>query len=192
MTEYVYGDGDTGSPYSGKLVNDGSSKDRGAEAGGSEKRRFPRVSCRLPVEVSAEGEVAVRLQGTITDLSLSGCFVEMISPLPPDTPVGLMLSQGTRTVHLKGVIRNTQPGLGMGVAFIEMDEDHRRQLEAFAGLGTSASEPQADPTGVKPMGPPTSAEALEAMVSLLFRKGIVNRAEFIAELEHIRASKQQR
>ncbi|HVC89900.1 MAG TPA: hypothetical protein VND66_04670, partial [Acidobacteriaceae bacterium] len=46
----------------------------------------PRVPCRIEAKVCIAGSENW-LRGTVSDISVDGCYVEMISPLPVDAPV---------------------------------------------------------------------------------------------------------
>ena len=53
---------------------------------GAERRRYSRQQCRISAQIAtADGQA--KMNGTVTDFSLSGCFVEMLSPLPLNTDV---------------------------------------------------------------------------------------------------------
>src|SRR6185437_11641658 len=83
---------------------------------GKERRRSPRQDCRLDAQVLATNS-SLRMRGTITDLSLTGCYVEMLSPLPVDAEAEVVLSVGSSTLHILGKVRTSRPGLGMGIEF---------------------------------------------------------------------------
>ncbi len=86
---------------------------------GEERRLFGRRSCRIEAQVSIPGS-SVSLPGKVTDISLGGCYVEMLAPLPVDTMVELELTAGDTAMRASGKVRASQMGLGMGVAFASM------------------------------------------------------------------------
>lgn len=55
-----------------------------------ERRRAPRLHCSGSVEFRAEG-TDVRMWGTLTDISVHGCYVEMTNTFPTHTKVNLAL-----------------------------------------------------------------------------------------------------
>ena len=55
-----------------------------------EKRRSPRLRCSGSAEFRVEGNDA-RMWGTVTDVSLHGCYVEMNTTFPVGTKVDLVL-----------------------------------------------------------------------------------------------------
>ena len=52
--------------------------------GFTERREAPRIRCSGSVEFQAPGSEA-RMWGTLTDISLHGCYVEMTNTFPVDT-----------------------------------------------------------------------------------------------------------
>ena len=99
-----------------------------------ERRQSPRLRCSR----SAEFHVAdndVRMWGTLTEVSLHGCYVEMNTTLPVGTRVDLVLkSFGTR-VHSFGTVRAAYSFLGMGIGFHDIDiDEHQRLQQLVAAL----------------------------------------------------------
>ena len=112
-----------------------------------ERRQSPRLRCSR----SAEFHVAdndVRMWGTLTEVSLHGCYVEMNTTLPVGTRVDLVLkSFGTR-VHSFGTVRAAYSFLGMGIGFHDIDIDEHQRLQqlvaALAGQKKFAPKVAAD------------------------------------------------
>lgn len=98
-----------------------------------ERRKFARHACRLEAQIKAQGAYGeVLVKGKITDISLSGCYVEMLSPLPDQTPVELTFNTAEAPLHLAAKVCSSQEGFGMGVAFTGMLPDDFEQLRRFA------------------------------------------------------------
>ena len=93
-----------------------------------ERRRFPRVPCRIDAKVCIAGSENW-LRGTVSDIRVGGCYVEMISPLPVDAPVELVLAAAGTETHCRGVVRNSDTPFGMGIAFMKLNEDQREKLK---------------------------------------------------------------
>lgn len=197
-------DSDPPSPYSGSSETSTATGAPEAAASGKDRRRYPRIPCRLPVVVTTEGVVPVQLPGTITDISPNGCFVEMLSPLPMGTKVEILFKETNPPFRCPGDVRNTQHGMGMGIAFIGLSDADRRRVVAMLEPGAavptvanapspalSAAAPPPPPPQEKP-APPTTAEAVEALVGILMKKGVVTRAELYEEIERIRAARTSR
>jgi PilZ domain len=181
--------------------------------GGDERRKFARHTCRIETEVLAEGSSA-GVFGTVADLSLGGCYVEMLSPLPVDTLIRLSLNLGTATLRLSGRVCSSQMGFGMGVSFTEMGPEDFEILRRFAPPAADSEAPakvssirpprllertpRQKPTGAMARsysetesnrGSSSTAEALDALVRLLLQKEIFTQGELAEEYERSKAVK---
>lgn len=180
---------------------------------GGERRQYSRRACRIDAQVAIAGDL-VRLPAQVTDISLGGCYIEMLVPLPVNTVLDLTLNLGDSTLHATGNVRSSQTGFGMGVSFMGLKPDDFEKLRKFAppaaGAPDSAFVPARLPPALQPpvnamvapashspVAPATSlnqastAEVFEAIVQVLFRKGLVTQAELAEELGLLRAMKAQ-
>jgi len=183
---------------------------------GVERRSFPRRTCRIETQVWLS-DSSLRVPGKITDLSLNGCYVEMLSPFPLDTEVELDLPLDDVKLHLAGRVRTSQTGMGMGIAFTSVTPADFEQLRRFAypaeARAPAAKTPpqpgtqpnyQAQPQPAASRRPahvsnpvpspaqagrPTTQEVIETVLRVLLRKGIVTREELSAEFENLKSSK---
>jgi len=178
---------------------------------GVNRRKFPRRTCRIEAQVTTQDE-SVRLPGTVTDISLGGCYIEMLAPLPCDTEIQMSLNTGDATLNVSGTVRFSQMGMGMGVAFTGMGPVDFERLRDFAPPVTAPPQctrvsshpnmpPQPAPVSVPPGNRtvmaqkppannlPTTAEALEAVVRVLFRRGLLTRVELAEELAKMKTVK---
>jgi len=93
----------------------------------SEKRRHPRYTCDIGVEVRV-ADSKTGYWGTLADICLGGCYVNTFSPLPVGTSVVLIIKTKHLEINIQGKTVTFHPGLGMGVQ--------------FAGFATPESEAQ--------------------------------------------------
>jgi len=113
---------------------------------GKDRRRSPRFRCAGSAEVTTEGS-QVRLWGTMTDISLRGCYVEMSSTFPVDTRVELVLEALEIRFRAQGMVRISYPFLGMGILITQMAPDQRALLEQLlAALAKIANATRPDVT----------------------------------------------
>jgi len=98
--------------------------------GGHDRRQSPRFRCSGSAEFRTAGSNA-RMWGTITDVSLHGCYVEMNSTFAVGTKVSLVLKSCGVQIETSGIVRTSYPSLGMGISFAEMDV---AQLQALKQL----------------------------------------------------------
>jgi hypothetical protein len=73
----------------------------------------------------------------LTDLSMGGCYLEIVSPFPISTRVTLSMSAAGVDLRVEGVVRVMHPDKGMGVEFTQATAQHREGLEKFFGVLTA-------------------------------------------------------
>jgi hypothetical protein len=66
-----------------------------------------------------------------TDISLCGCYVKLLSPLPVGTVVDMRVRTGDTEVKVQGVVKTSNPGLGNGIDFLDMAPASRLQLQHY-------------------------------------------------------------
>jgi hypothetical protein len=67
--------------------------------------------------------------GTLTDISLHGCYVEMNNTYPVGTKLSLELEVISMRIKLAGVVRAAYPFLGMGISFGQVEASRLAQLQ---------------------------------------------------------------
>jgi PilZ domain len=169
---------------------------------GHERRQFVRHACRMAAQIVLQNG-ALRMTATVTDISLGGCYMEMLSPLPVDTFVDISISPGDTTLLLSARVRSSQVNFGMGVSFTGMRPKDFEVLRKLAPPTLAA--PEASRQAPPPPAPtkeshsyaaadfdsvdlPTNPEALIAAVRVLIRKGVLTRAEVMEELEKLKVA----
>lgn len=92
-----------------------------------ERRATPRFKCQGSAQVREQNS-EVRTWGSITDISLHGCYLEMTATFPVGATVFLKLELAGHTVEARGEVRVTYPFLGMGIKFNEITPQNRLRL----------------------------------------------------------------
>jgi len=158
-----------------------------------DRREFARHACRIEAVLTAEDE-SVTLPGKITDISLNGCYVEMLSPLPAESPIRVSFEVNGEAVEVAGKATSSQIGTGMAVVFTAMNPATFEKLRSFAPPVTPPVESTAKParsiyTQRGPVGIPdaTVTEAVDAVVRLLLLKGLITPEELSEEIGRTRA-----
>lgn len=82
----------------------------------AEKRKHPRYTCDLGVEVRI-AEAKSGYWGTVADICLGGCYINTFSPLPVGTPVVLVIRTKNLEITMHGKTVTFHPGVGMGIQF---------------------------------------------------------------------------
>jgi len=83
---------------------------------GHERRVMPRYLCEGPAQLWRSGEMS-SMEGTLRDLSLTGCYVRLRKPFAVGTELRLSMSLFGMTVRAEGVVRNVVENDGMGIQF---------------------------------------------------------------------------
>jgi len=140
--------GGGGSPAAANSVANSA----GNNAAWKERRQSPRLRCSGSAEFRAEGNDA-RMWGTVTDVSLHGCYVEMNTTFPVDTKVGLVLKSFGIRIEAPGTVRASYPFLGMGICFAEIEPAQQLQLKqllaALAGHSAVSNGMSGEENSVK-------------------------------------------
>ncbi len=95
-----------------------------------ERRRHPRVRASLQIESRPEGtDVPMRLE--TTDISLGGCYVEMVLTLDVGARLDISLWLGEQKVITKGVVVTRHAQFGNGIEFMGMSPQDQNLLRRF-------------------------------------------------------------
>ncbi|MFZ0285409.1 MAG: PilZ domain-containing protein, partial [Terriglobales bacterium] len=65
-----------------------------------------------------------------TDIGGRGCYVESLLPLQLGTKVNIKFWMDEEKVQTSGVIRASDPGVGMGIEFTALDNTVQERLQA--------------------------------------------------------------
>ncbi len=106
------------------------------------KDRAARYCCEGSVELRTAG-TDVRTWGKLSDLSATGCYVEMRAAFPVGSRVGLVLTVQDVHLEMSGEVRVTYPFLGMGIAFHPLSQQAQGDLQKL----------------LRALAPPSSSEA---------------------------------
>jgi hypothetical protein len=107
-----------------------------------ERRSTKRYQTTGSIELRVDG---ARLWGTLRDISLHGCYVEMATTFPVGTEVNLALESGGVWVRAGATVRATYPSLGMGMSFTELaatQELHLKEILTAAAQRRAILSPQ--------------------------------------------------
>ncbi|HXR32285.1 MAG TPA: PilZ domain-containing protein [Verrucomicrobiae bacterium] len=84
-----------------------------------ERRRTPRYVFFASAELLEE-KSEVRVASRVSELSLYGCYLDMMNPFPKDTLVLLRIWTDEKIFQAKGKIIYSQPNMGAGVVFLDV------------------------------------------------------------------------
>lgn len=105
-----------------------------------QRRKHPRFKASLPLEVHTEGsETPIRC--ATSDISLDGCYVEMMFPFPVGTSLELKLRL-TGTLLILAKVVTSFPQVGNGMQFVRILAEDLDELRSF--LDSLASQEPAE------------------------------------------------
>jgi hypothetical protein len=147
-----------------------------------ERRQSPRVRCSGSVEFRTAGQEA-RLWGTLTDISLHGCYVEMNSTFPVHTRADLILKSCGIRIQVPGTVRTSYPSLGMGICFDEIEPKQALELKGLlaalaARTGLSSPAPAGEKNAKVSPPPLDSMTILSEITEFFQKKPQLSREEF--------------
>lgn len=118
-------------------------------SGGRERRQYPRFDCDAGMEIRIEG-ATTPVRGKLSDISLGGCYVQMMMPLRVGSKVELSIWLDAAKIMTAGMVTSSHPGFGLGVKFIGMLAADRERLQAYLKThAMAASEPKRSALGPK-------------------------------------------
>jgi hypothetical protein len=100
---------------------------------GADKREAKRVAHLC--EVECEGATTRKLDTRINDLSVTGAFVDSIVEFPEGTVVRLKFKVADTLVDVNAEVRYNQPGVGIGVQFVDLTMEEHVCIEALIAEG---------------------------------------------------------
>jgi len=96
----------------------------------SERRRAPRYPIIADAEVT-EITSETKLSARTSDLSLGGCFLDMLNPSPEGTEIAVRISHADTTFTARGRVVFLFPNMGMGVMFTSVPASQQVLLEKW-------------------------------------------------------------
>jgi hypothetical protein len=96
----------------------------------------------FPIEIGFPDARRAHMQTNATDIGGRGCYVETLLPLTNGTAVVIIFWMGSEKTTTTGVVRASDPGVGMGIEFTELDNSVQQRLQEFVekldnGLGAA-------------------------------------------------------
>jgi hypothetical protein len=110
----------------------------------SERRVLPRYAFTAIAE-AVESESHARISGRISDLGEGGCYFEVMSPFAVGHHVRLHVFKDDQEFAARAKVLYSTGGVGMGLAFTDIDPTQRPLLDRWIGelSGEVAPEPRA-------------------------------------------------
>jgi PilZ domain len=95
-----------------------------------ERRRSPRFPFYAAAQIT-ELQTQTAITARTSELSRYGCYMDMLNPLPLGTPIKIQITYQEQTIDAKGHVIYSQPNMGMGVSFDELQAGQEVILERW-------------------------------------------------------------
>ena len=91
-------------------------------------RRYPRIKLPtgMPIAWESNGR---RVVSQVTTIGLGGFFIATSQPPLVGSVLKLFIDSAGGGIRARGIVRDSQPGEGMGVEFISMSPEGRAHLQ---------------------------------------------------------------
>jgi hypothetical protein len=95
-----------------------------------ERRRTPRYLFIASAELYEEHS-EVRVASRVSELSLHGCYLDMMNPFPPGTIILLKIFAGDLTFQSKARVIYATQNVGAGVAFLDVEPKYEYMIKRW-------------------------------------------------------------
>lgn len=95
-----------------------------------QRRRNPRYAFIANAELF-EPATRMRIASRVTELSVHGCYLDMLNPFPEDTMALVKISAGDRVFETKVRVVYAHSNLGVGLVFLEPDPKNVEVLKSW-------------------------------------------------------------
>jgi c-di-GMP-binding flagellar brake protein YcgR len=104
----------------------------------TDRRKHERFTIRVPIEFYAEGSKTLRC--ATADLSIGGCYLEMLFTFPIGTMLEVTLQVG-RTVRAKAIVVSRDFRIGNGIQFRDMETADQDAVKEYVEAAIKARSP---------------------------------------------------
>jgi hypothetical protein len=96
----------------------------------TQRRKAPRYAFIATAELLDEGTEA-RIATRVSELSLHGCYLDMLNPLPENTTGTVKISAGDKVFESKARVVYVHPNLGVGIIFVDPEPKNLEVLQKW-------------------------------------------------------------
>jgi hypothetical protein len=143
----------------------------------SDRRNGTRASFIAPIEM-VEMRTGSRIEARTSDLSLQGCYVDTLNPLPIGAAVRLQIHRAGMILDVLATVSSRHAGSGMGLVFGEITETQRAVVEGWFGeLGLPPRTLFENAFPPSKRGTSLDTDCAARLVLVLVRKGVLSQSE---------------
>jgi len=154
-----------------------------------ERRVHPRYSLSADAEI-VESKSRTKMSARVSDLSRSGCYVEMMSPFPQGSQLKMRIMKSKTPFLAQAAVAYATEGMGMGVRFKELEPEQIPILEKWLSelSGASVPDDESSEESLETLAETSRNESsyvLNEVIIALMRKGILTDGEGKAMLHKL-------
>jgi hypothetical protein len=158
-----------------------SGPDANAATEEAERRSAERKPFIAETRVIELNNSATKIFARSCDLTIHGCYVDTLNPLPVGTLVRVILKKENAILDVKGSVVYRTHGLGMGIAFFDLTSESHALLQKWlsrVGMENEDFHASFSPTQMEqPALVEDSKDQIVQLIEMLAKKGILNRTE---------------
>ena len=84
-----------------------------------------------------EEQSDVRVASRVSELSLHGCYLDMMNPFPPGTTIRLKIFSGDMTLQCKARVIYSTSNQGAGVGFLDLEPKYEYMVKRWMEEATA-------------------------------------------------------
>ena len=96
----------------------------------AQRRSAPRYSLIASTEIT-EPASGARMSGRISEISRTGCYLDLLNTLPAGTSVHIRVIRDKGIFESDGKIVYVQDRMGMGIAFTDVSAEQQQILDSW-------------------------------------------------------------
>jgi len=150
-----------------------------------ERRQANRYNFSATAEV-LEIASGTRVSARAADLSKNGCYLDTLNPFSVGSKVQLCIRWNRAELACSAMVRDSKTGMGMGVAFTDLDDTRKALLESW--IEEVASPAPGDSSSLRPGITEVSPHSDERdalavrLIELLHKKGLLDSSDIASLL----------
>jgi hypothetical protein len=138
--------------------------------------RFPFSAVTEVVDIST----ATRITARVSDISLTGCYLDVINVFGPGTKIQINIRHGNVHFEAAGAVVYSLPGMGMGITFNPVSQEMASVLKRWIAQvkgDTAAFEAAPEVINVIQNYPKVERHILGRLIGLMMQKNLLTAYE---------------
>ena len=138
--------------------------------------RFPFSAVTEVVDIAS----ATRITARVSDISLTGCYLDVINVFSPGTKIQINIRHGSLQFEANGAVVYSLPGMGMGITFNPVEPDMASVLKRWIAQlkgDTAAIEAAPEVKQVIQNYPKVERHVIGRLIGLMMQKNMLTAHE---------------